>query len=84
MKTGFPSNNMPLVIGIAAAVLASILLSLVDALPGPSVQDIAVRKKREAMSLRAGFTLIYSWGWGLAGMLLVYALLTGLRSFRDL
>ena len=81
---GVPPHLMPLAIGVVAATLATGLLFLVNRVPGPSSKDIAAKAKRNPMSLKDGCGLVRRWIWCLGPMLVAYALLTGLRSFRDL
>lgn len=84
LQAGCSPRWMPLVVGASAWAPACALLLLTEAAPRPTALDVAARTKRGAMGPAARRRFVRQWAGGLAPMALAYALLTGLRTTRDL
>ena len=84
LQTALEPLAMPLVLGLVACLLACVLLYLTDRAPRPSAEDEAARCKRAPMSTTEQRKLLASYAVGLFSLLTAYALMTGLRSVRDL
>ena len=74
---------MPLAMGMAACPLALLLLCHAHAQPGPSAEDEAARARRCPMTQAQRAAFLHRFAPGLCPMLGGYALLSGLRMFRD-
>lgn len=83
LNMGVEPQVMPLVIGLVACPLACGLIYLVSRMPGPSAADVASRSKRAAMTSEQRVQFCKRWWPGLLLMLVSYATMTGIRSFRD-
>lgn len=84
IAAGVPPHVMPLAVGTVACVLSSVLLLMAAKAPGPSAADVEKRTARTAMKLGDGCSFVFQWCLGIGSMLVTYALLTGIRSYRDL
>ena len=84
LNAGVSPEMMPLLIGTAAWVPACGLLLVLDRAPKPSEADVAARSRRVPMDLPAKRRFLSRWGGGVFLMMLAYALVTGVRSVRDL
>ncbi|KAL1530866.1 hypothetical protein AB1Y20_001760 [Prymnesium parvum] len=84
LRCGVAPSRMPLVVGGAACPAACLLLLVTHNSPRPSAADRAARMRRTAMTAKARYAFLRSWALGIGALTLAYALLTGLRSVRDL
>lgn len=84
LRAGCPALLMPLALGLAACPAALILLRLVERAPRPSAADVETRSRRAAMSGAQRVAFLRAWSGGLMPLCVVYALLTALRTVRDL
>ena len=75
---------MPLVIGVVACAFSCIFLLATHLAPSPSAADVAARCKRSPMTVEARNRFLSDWAAGITALLVGYALLTGIRSVRDL
>jgi len=83
LQLGCPPLLMPILIGVVTCPIACGLLVLVDREPGPSLEDVEKRSKRQPMTAEERNAFLCEWWPGLLAMLVSYAVMTGLRSFRD-
>jgi hypothetical protein len=74
---------MPLAIGIVMGFLACILLCIADRQPKPSRQDLASRCPRPPVTPTQQAAFFRRYGYGVCPIYVAYALLLGVRSFRD-
>lgn len=83
MTAGVVEEWMPAVTGLAFLPLFLAAVWMLEMIPPPSADDVRDRSPRTAMDgdARSGFLRRY--GWGLAGLVLTYVLLTGYRDYRD-
>jgi hypothetical protein len=83
MSWGISEWWMPFVTGCLFFFPLILFLWMLDQLPSPTAEDIALRTKRQPMdaSQRRNFALTFA--PGLILLILAYALLTALRDFRD-
>jgi hypothetical protein len=84
LSAGVSPHMMPLVVGTAAWLPACALLVLLDSAPKPSAADVAARCRRAPMNYAAKRSFLCTWGVGIGVMMVAYALVTGIRSVRDL
>jgi hypothetical protein len=80
---GISARAMPAIVGLIFCPLSSFLLLYAAKIPPPSARDIKSRAKRVAMSAEQRNSFLSRNAVGLSCMLLPYALLSGMRSFRD-
>mmetsp|Transcript_20500 Transcript_20500/g.34501 ORF Transcript_20500/g.34501 Transcript_20500/m.34501 type:complete len:496 (-) Transcript_20500:1467-2954(-) len=80
---GVSGRAMPAVVGMIFCPLSTLLLLYASKIPPPSARDIQSRAKRVAMSSDERKSFLRRNAMGLICMLLPYALLSGIRSFRD-
>ena len=83
LDAGLTPRSMPAVVGLTFCVLSSVLLLCGSRIPPPSAYDVANRAKRVAMPSKQRNAFLRMNAMGLTCMLLPYALLSGMRSFRD-
>ena len=84
LDAGCSPEAMPILVGTVAWVPACGLLLILDRAPRPSAADVAERSRRAPMDFRAKRAFLTRWGGGVFLMMLAYALVTGVRSVRDL
>ena len=84
LQAGCPPLLMPLAIGAVACPISIALYVAVDRAPPPSAADVATRSKRTAMTGAQRAAFLRRWGVFVAPQCAAYALLTGIRSVRDL
>lgn len=84
LNVGVSPRLMPLIVGTIAWMLACALLIVLDRSPRPGASDQAARSVRRPMDLRAKHKFMSEWGGGVGLIMLAYALVTGIRSVRDL
>ena len=80
---GLTARTMPAVVGLIFCPLSSLLLWYASQIPPPTAYDVTNRAKRVAMPAEQRNSFLRHNALGLACMLLPYALLSGMRSFRD-
>lgn len=83
LSFGLQAEAMPLLLGACACALSSVFIISADRLPGPSKMDVAARCERKHMSAAQRWAFARTWWLGIASMIVSYATMTGLRSFRD-
>jgi MFS family permease len=74
---------MPLTAGLLFVIPLLIFLWLLDQVPPPSAHDEALRTKRQPMLPAERLAFARTFFWGLMAIVLLYALLTTFREFRD-
>uniref|UniRef100_A0A7S3SFW2 Uncharacterized protein n=1 Tax=Emiliania huxleyi TaxID=2903 RepID=A0A7S3SFW2_EMIHU len=84
LSAGVSPAAMPLAVGACALTPSAALLLLLDRAPRPSAADVAARTARRPMGGEARRAFLRRWACGLAPLCVAYALLTGVRSLRDL
>lgn len=83
LNGGVSARSMPAVVGAIFCPLASLLLWYASKIPAPTAYDIKHRAKRVAMPSEQRYAFLLQNALGLICMLIPYALLSGMRSFRD-
>lgn len=73
---------MPSVAGLLFAVPLAICIWMLTRIPPPNVADIAARHEREPMSRADCWILTARYAWGLSLIILMYLMVTILRSLR--
>ena len=84
LSLGCPPRWMPLAVGVVAWVPSAFLLLITDRAPRPSAADVAARCERGTMPPSARRAFLWRYAFGLACIVLAYALLVGIRALRDL
>jgi len=79
-----PDSAMPLALAAVACPLSCALLVVVDRAPGPSPADVAARTIRAPMTSPERSAFLRAYLPGVLAVVPAYALLAGVRSFRDL
>lgn len=74
---------MPFVAGAVFVIPTGIFLFLIDKIPPPSPEDIALRSKRMPMNKNERMKFLFSFLPGIILFVLSYMLLTAFRDFRD-
>lgn len=82
LTLGFSEDWMPSAAGAIFFVPLLISVSVLARTPPPSQQDIEARSERVQMDRAARRTMLHRYGVGLAALILMYLLLTVLRSLR--
>lgn len=80
---GVSETWMPFVSAILFFVPMLLFLWLIDKLPPPTLEDEALRTKRQPMSGKERMEFVRTFGFGLVMLIASYALLTAYREFRD-
>lgn len=80
---GLSARVMPAVVGGVFCCLGSVLMWYASHIPPPTPHDVENRAKRVAMSSQQRGAFLRENAFGLLCMLLPYALLSGMRGFRD-
>lgn len=83
LDAGLTARVMPAVVGLIFCPLSSLLLWYASKIPPPSAYDVQNRSKRVAMPSEQRNAFLFHNALGLICMLVPYALLSGMRSFRD-
>jgi len=83
MSWGITEWWMPFVTGCLFFVPMLLFLWMLDQLPAPSAEDIALRTKRQPMNGHQRKNFILTFAPGLLLLIIAYALLTAFRDFRD-
>ncbi|CAB9509890.1 expressed unknown protein [Seminavis robusta] len=78
-----PPTQMPLAIGLVMATVASLAVVLASRQPPPTALDQQTKCPRQPMTWNQQMDFFQLYGWGVLGLYLAYALLVGVRSFRD-
>ncbi|WPP50841.1 DUF5690 family protein [Catalinimonas niigatensis] len=74
---------MPFVIGLLFLPLFCFFVWMLSVIPEPSHEDKLLRKERRPMNRQDKKLVLKEYGFGLACLVMVYALLATLRDFRD-
>lgn len=74
---------MPLVVGLLFSIPLLVAAYLLDHLPPPTAEDEALRTKRSPMNGTQRWAFFREFAPGLVCLILIYALLTSFRDFRD-
>ncbi|CAD5293075.1 MULTISPECIES: DUF5690 family protein [unclassified Imperialibacter] len=83
LSWGVSEDWMPFVTGSLFLVPLLGFVWLLDRIPEPSPEDVAMRTKREPMSKAQRRQFLVDFGGGMFLLTLVYILLTAFRDFRD-
>jgi len=83
MSWGFSEWWMPFITGCLFFVPMLLFLWMLDQLPAPSAEDIALRTKRQPMNGHQRKNFILTFAPGLVLLIIAYVLLTAFRDFRD-
>ena len=83
LNAGVPPLLMPLTLGMIACPISCFMMYLTDRCPKPSAADLASRCERSPISPSDQRKFLSTYAIGMAAIYISYAILTGLRSFRD-
>uniref|UniRef100_UPI0030DD5ACA DUF5690 family protein n=1 Tax=uncultured Imperialibacter sp. TaxID=1672639 RepID=UPI0030DD5ACA len=83
LSWGVSEDWMPFVTGSLFLIPLLGFVWLLDRIPEPSPEDVAMRTKREPMSKNQRRQFLVDFGGGMFLLTLVYILLTAFRDFRD-
>ena len=82
LNNGVTENWMPFFAGILFLIPTLIFITMLSRVPPPSMSDIKNRSERVPMSAQSRLDFFMKYGWGLAGITVVYLFVTLLRSIR--
>jgi hypothetical protein len=74
---------MPAIVGVIFLPFFLLFVWMLSVIPAPTEKDIQARSKRLPMDNNDKKKVWRQYRWGLVGIIIVYALLTMLRDFRD-
>lgn len=74
---------MPAIVGLVFLPFFLLFVWMLSVIPAPTEKDIQARSKRLPMNKEDKKKIWRQYRWGLIGIIIVYALLTMLRDFRD-
>lgn len=86
IKTSIPFLNefwLPFAIGMLFLPLFLLFVWMLSIIPAPSAEDIRSRSPRLPMTKKDKISVLKQYGISILGLVIVYALLTTLRDFRD-
>ena len=83
LNAGVPPLLMPLTLGAVACPICCGMMYLTDRCPRPSAADLASRCERTPIAPSEQRRFLSSYAFGMGPIYVAYAILTGLRSFRD-
>ncbi len=82
LAQGVPETWMPAAAGAIFLLPALVFTWMLTKIPPPNEQDIAARALRTPMTRQDRWTFMYKYSWGILWLVVVYLLVTILRSIR--